>query len=78
MFSVIFNPLYSSTNQQLLEKHHCNTRMISVTKRSHHMPTTKSTLFAVSKDEWDAKEDTDKSTKNALCALQYAKRHFLG
>ena len=28
--------------------------------------TTKSTLFVVSKDEWDTKEDTGKSMKNAL------------
>ena len=28
--------------------------------------TTKLTLFAVSKDEWDTKEDTGKSMKNAL------------
>ena len=28
--------------------------------------TTKLTLFAVSKDDWDTKEDTDKSMKNAL------------
>ena len=28
--------------------------------------TAKSTLFAVSKDEWDTKEDTGKSMKNAL------------
>ena len=33
-------------------------------KPSH--ATTKSTLFAVSKDEWDTKEDTGKSMKNAL------------
>ena len=38
----------------------------------------KSTLFAVSKDEWDAKEDTGKSMKNALYVLRYAKRHLLG
>ena len=37
--------------------------------------TTKSTLFAVSKDEWDTKENTGKSMKNAL---RYAKRHLLG
>jgi len=30
------------------------------------MHTTKSTLFVVSKDEWDTKEDTGKSMKNAL------------
>ena len=28
--------------------------------------TSKSTLFAVSKDEWDTKEDTGKSMKNTL------------
>jgi len=30
------------------------------------VPTTKSTLFVVNKDEWDTKEDHDKSMKNAL------------
>ena len=39
-------------------------------KPSH--ATTKSTLFTVSKDEWDTKEDTGKSMKNALYILQYA------
>ena len=38
----------------------------------------KSTLFAVSKDEWDTKEDTGMSMKNALYVLRYAKRHLLG
>ena len=36
----------------------------------------KSTLFVVSKDEWDTKEDTGKSMKNAFYILRYAKRHF--
>ena len=35
----------------------------------------KSTPFPVSKDEWDTKEDTGKSMKNALYVLRYAKRH---
>ena len=39
---------------------------------------TKSTPFSVSKDEWDTKEDTGKSMKNALYVLRYAKRHLLG
>ena len=39
---------------------------------------TKLTLFAVSKDEWDTKEDTGKSMKNALYVLWYAKGHLLG
>ena len=38
----------------------------------------KSTLFAVSKDEWETKEDTGKSMKNALYILRYAKRHLSG
>ena len=38
----------------------------------------KSTLFAVSKDEWNTKEETGKSMKNALYVLQYAKRHLSG
>ena len=45
-------------------------------KPSH--ATTKLTLFAVSKDEWGTKEDTDKSMKNALYVLQYTKKHLPG
>ena len=33
---------------------------------------------AVSEDEWDTKEDTGKSMKNALYILWYAKRHVSG
>ena len=40
--------------------------------------TAKSTLFAVSKDECNTKEDTGKSMKNALYVLRYAKRHLSG
>jgi len=36
------------------------------------------TLFAVNKDEWDTKEGTGKSMKNALYAQRYGKRHPLG
>jgi len=45
-------------------------------KPSH--ATIKSTLFAVSKDEWNTKEDTGKSMKNALYILWYARRHLSG
>jgi len=34
------------------------------------MPTTKSTLFVASKDEWDTKESPGKSMKNALYVQQ--------
>ena len=39
---------------------------------------TKSTPFPVSKDDWDTKEDTGKSMKNALYVLRYSKRHLSG
>ena len=38
----------------------------------------KSALFAVSKGEWDTKEDTGKSMKNALHVLRYFIRHLSG
>ena len=78
----MFNPLHSITNEELFKKHLCNQRVATMKntddfyykgKPSH--ATTKSTLFAVRKDEWDTKEDTGKSMKNALYVLQYAKRH---
>jgi len=63
-------PVYKYTNNfQLVVrinnwlKNFCNQKepvwklqMISVTNGNLHMPTTRSTLFVVSKDEWDAKE----------------------
>ena len=50
--------------------------LITQMKPSH--ATTKLTFFTVSKDEWNTKEDTDKSLKNALHILRYAKRHLSG
>jgi len=38
---------------------------------SDYVSTTKSTLFVLSKDEWDTKEGTGKSMKNALHVQQY-------
>ena len=72
----MFNPLESSTNQELFEKHHCNRS--SHYEKYEQFPLrreaiTKSTLFAVSQDEWDTKEDTDKSIKNALYILPKSK-----
>ena len=80
----MFNLLHSSTHRELFEKHLCN-------QSSHYentdnfqyegklsCATAKLTLFTVSKDEWDTKEDTGKSMKNALYVLQYAKRHLSG
>ena len=40
-------------------------------KPSH--ATANSTLFAINKDEWDTKEDTGKSMKNALHVLRLPK-----
>jgi len=47
---------------------------ISITNGSHHVPTTKLTLFTVIKDEWYTKKSTGKSIKNAL----YGKKHLSG
>jgi len=81
----MFNSLYSSTNQELLEKHLCNKSnhyerygWFLVTQRKPSRATTKVMPFTVSKDEWNTKEDTGKSLKNALHVLWYAKRHLLG
>jgi len=42
---------------------------MKITNESHHVPTTKLTLFTVSKDEWDTKEATGKSMKNVLHSM---------
>jgi len=57
--------LYSNTNQQLLKKKLSNqsSKITSIMNGSHHMPNTKSTLFAVIKDEWDTKEGTGNSIR---------------
>ena len=80
----MFNPLHSSTNQELFE----NTSVIKIATmknmddfRYEGKPSraiAKSTLFAVSKDEWETQKDTGKSMKNALHVLRYAKRHLSG
>ena len=80
----MFNPLHNILIQELFEKHLCNQnrhyekdgRFLLQRKPSN--ATAKSTLFAVSKDEWDTKEDTGKSMKNALYVLRFAKRHLSG
>jgi len=52
--SAMSNSLCSSTNQELFEKHLCNQDShVTQSKPSHA-----STLFTVSKDEWNMKEDT--------------------
>ena len=69
----------------LFEKHLCNQSIATVKntddfcyENKPSRATTKSAIFAVSKDEWNTKEDTGKSKKNALYVLRYAKRHLSG
>ena len=77
-----FNLLHSITSQKLFEKHLCNQSSYYENIDDFHSEgkpsraTTKSTPFAVSKDKWDAKEDTGKSMKNAFHVLRYNKRHM--
>jgi len=75
LFSVMLNPLHSSSCSKSSFVIKVSTMKISVTKGSHHVPTTKSTHFLLAKMNRDAKEDADKSMKNALYALWHAKRH---
>jgi len=81
----MFDSLHSSTNQEELEKNLCNKSShyekygrFLATQRKPSCATTKLTLFTVSKDEWNTKEDTGKSLKNVLDVLRYTKRHLLG
>jgi len=80
----MFDLLHSSMNQEVFEKHLCikssyyeKYGQFLVAQRKPSRATTKLTLFTVSKDEWNTKEDTGKSLKNALYVLRYAKRHLL-
>ena len=69
-------------NQELFEKHlynqnsHYEIYGRFPLQRETSRATAKSTLFAVSKDECDTKEDTSKSMKNVLYILRYSKRHL--
>jgi len=83
--SAMFYSLHSSTNQELFKKHLCSKcshyekyGRFLVTQRKLSCATTRLTLFTVSKDEWNTKEDTGKSMKNALHILWYTKRHLSG
>ena len=78
--SAIFDSLDSNTNQELFEKYLCNHGShyekygrLLITQRK---PSRATTLFNVGKDDWNTKEDTSKSLKNALHILWYAKRHL--
>jgi len=75
----MFNPLCSSTNQLLFKKSFYNqSNHYRQFNGSHHVPTTKSTLFVVNKDEWYTKEGHAKSMKDALHVQRYGKRHLSG
>ena len=70
-------------NQELFDKHLCyqnsryeKYRRLPLREGKPLRAIAKLTLFTVSKDEWDTKEDTGKSMKNALYVLRYAKRHL--
>jgi len=84
LLSAMFNSLHSSMNLELFEKYLCNQDsyfeiygQFLLRKGSHHVQPPNQ-HFTVSKDEWNTKEDTGKSLKNALDALWYAKRHLSG
>ena len=72
----MFNLLHSNTNQELFERIKIATMKNMDGFHFEGKPShacAKSTHFPVSKDEWDTKEDTGKSMKNALYVLRYRK-----
>ena len=77
-------PVHSITNQELFEKHLCNRS--SHYEKYRQFPLQREAItcyhlidtYTVSQDEWDTKEGTGKSMKNALYVLQYSKRHLSG
>ena len=80
----MFNLLHGSMNQEPFERISAikvatmkNTDDFHYEGNPSHA-TAKLTLFTVSKDEWDTKEDTGKFMKNVLYVLQYTKRHLSG
>jgi len=72
----------SRMNQLLFKKNFCNQSShyenYGWFNGSHHVSTTKSTLFVANKDEWCTKEGCAKSMKKALYVQRYGKRHLLG
>jgi len=74
----LFSKCYQQYKSRVFEKQKVtsvkNTHNFTVMRRK---PTTKLIYFTVSKDEWNTKEGTCKSMKNALYVLQYAKKHLL-
>ena len=66
---------YIAVYQQLFKKHLCNQNNFCYERRLSHA-TAKSTLFVVSKDEWNRNKDTGKSMNNALYILWYAIRYL--
>jgi len=82
--SGVFDSLHSLTNytavriKNCLKSHFEKYGQFLITQRKPSCATTKLMLFTVGRDEWNTKEDTGKSLKNALHVLRYAKRHLLG
>jgi len=78
----MFTPLQSSTNQELFEKRLCNQGSHYENKDDFHytkeaITSRATTLFTVSKDEWNTKGDTGKSIKNDCMYAVCQKAHLV-
>ena len=71
--SAMFDLLHSSTNLKSI-----SVLIVATMKNMDDFSLRKGNYHTQPPDEWNTKEDTSKSLKNALHVLQYAKRHFLG
>ena len=71
LLSTMFNPLHSSMNSTSAIK--VATIKIQTIASLRVLP-----KLTISKDEWNTKDDTGKSLKNALHVLWYTIRHLSG
>ena len=69
--------MHMHKNAMALKYQYTATRLIDTQRKPSHAAT-KLMFFTVSKDEWNTKEESGKSLKNALDVLRYANKHLSG
>jgi len=78
----MFNPLYSSMNQQLFERTSAATMNTTANFHYEWKPSCACHQIDIfrceERYEWDTKKDTGKPMKNALYVKRYGKRHLSG
>jgi len=79
LLPAMFNPLCSSTNQQLFKKNFCNqSSQITDDFCNKWKPSRAYHKINSEQNEWDTKEGRGKSMKNAFYVQWYGKRQLSG